>query len=342
MRDFRGSNKRKAEGSTVPSSSSGKQDASSQSADTSDIPPRRKPFNRGHGSNSNNKHSIQDKVLPPAVGFRNTACMTWPNDVNVNTVSYWQDFHTELTCLNSDLLFFPERAFAFENCGEIILPHSLTGVGTTIWDAEVLIAHYLDRNLVPLSNPVGSLDSFASKPLKVLELGGGLGLAALVLAKLGHQVWLQELEDVIESLPQEKYQSLGIAFIPARWGEDMISLLDSHHLSNGFDLVIAADVFYHEDHFNVLRDTILHSLKPSGNVIFAFEQRRRDLSSVIAEYVPMFDTCHADRFAISKQSVLDTFATRNGEVRAEEESNGQERVTEYYLCHLNGFKNNAI
>ncbi|CBN80157.1 expressed unknown protein [Ectocarpus siliculosus] len=74
----------------------------------------------------------------------------------------------ELSGLNRELSMFPERAFEFSKAGEVVIEQDVADVGSIVWDAEILLAHYLDQ-------AYGSRLS----GMRVLELGAGTGLAGL-------------------------------------------------------------------------------------------------------------------------------------------------------------------
>jgi len=83
---------------------------------------------------------------------------------------FWLDFHSELSNFDPDLLFFPQRRFEFTYTDsktriEIVVPHLADTVGSTVWDAEVFLAHYIDKFLTLADNSI------------VVELGAGTAIA---------------------------------------------------------------------------------------------------------------------------------------------------------------------
>ena len=67
-----------------------------------------------------------------------------------------------------DATFLPERAFDFANAGTIVVEQDAGHVGGCVWDAEVLLAHFIDGLGAELRGRT------------LLELGAGTGLASLV------------------------------------------------------------------------------------------------------------------------------------------------------------------
>lgn len=74
-----------------------------------------------------------------------------------------------------------------------------SNVGETIWDAEVILSHFLDSFADTLRLKYQNL----SRPLNILELGAGQGLAGMVLSHLTQElkykgiILLQELDEII-------------------------------------------------------------------------------------------------------------------------------------------------
>ncbi|KAF9112656.1 Methyltransferase-like protein 21D [Mortierella sp. AM989] len=92
------------------------------------------------------------------------------------------------------------------------------GVGSTIWDAAIVLAKYLERtNLLELTTSPAV--SGSSTPVKILELGSGTGIVGLVAARMlstkgyqGSKVTLTDKDNVVPLLHRniEKNASSGI------------------------------------------------------------------------------------------------------------------------------------
>lgn len=106
------------------------------------------------------------------------------------------------------------------------------------------------------------------KGKRVLELGCGLGLAAIAAAKAGAIVTFSDYEhdaldfaryNAARNLPEEILSSR-IVFLELDW-RDLPSL-------EKFDIIIAADVVYERRNFFPLIDVLTRSLAPSGFAVF--------------------------------------------------------------------------
>eukprot|EP00752_Nemacystus_decipiens_P017897 g16046.t1 len=95
----------------------------------------------------------------------------------------------ELSGLQRELSMFPERAFDFQHAGTIVIEQDVADVGSVVWDAEVLLAHYLDQ-------AYGS----RLRGMRVLEVGAGTGLAGIVAARLGASVALTDQSKMLPTL----------------------------------------------------------------------------------------------------------------------------------------------
>jgi 2-polyprenyl-3-methyl-5-hydroxy-6-metoxy-1,4-benzoquinol methylase len=218
----------------------------------------------------------------------------------------WEKFKNELITIDPDLSFFPQRLFAFEGSIEILLDQNINDVGHIIWDAEVLLAHYLEWLEI------------ADK--SVLELGAGSGLAAILCGKMGaRQVSVQELPTVIDHTKScFDMNFICASFVSDTWGAGCIEKLKA--VSHGFDVIIMADVLYHPEHFEDLALTITSCLLSKGSIIASYEQRRRDIS-------------HFFTFLIS--SGLFSEAYKISEYSIPRSIDGQsEQCVHFYIHHL--------
>ena len=170
----------------------------------------------------------------------------------------------ELSNYDSLLLFYPERAFEFTNAGKVLVKQSIADVGLTIWDAEVILAHYVD--------------TLSLRGKKVLEIGGGTCLAGVVCAKLGAVVCTQDKEE-LTWIAQESFSMNDVSAVTVGclWGADCAAAIKAKH---GYsDIIIMADVVYHKEHFEALFKTVVSSSADGARIIISFEQRRADVSS---------------------------------------------------------------
>jgi predicted nicotinamide N-methyase len=98
---------------------------------------------------------------------------------------------------------------------------------------------------------------------RILELGCGIGLASLVLLQRGGDVVASDIHPLAEpflaynaalnALPAVHYRQL-------RWDRELPSL-------GTFDLIIASDVLYEQDHAALMADVIRRHAKPRTEVV---------------------------------------------------------------------------
>lgn len=224
----------------------------------------------------------------------------------------WSTFSEELSSVNSELLIYPERSFHFPHIQEtIVISQSIDAIGTVIWDAEVILAHYLDN----------SHQSFDLNRKLFLEIGAGTALASIVAGKSGANLFLQELDEVIEQSQSRIEQNHLLAqYISGLWGNELAKQI-LERSKDAFDMIVMADVLYHPEHFQDLNVTILTCSKVGTEVIIVYELRRRELES--------YFTSLRDNFEILKVLHYDV-------IRQEEEVVPSNSLvhTNFYLYHL--------
>ncbi len=128
--------------------------------------------------------------------------------------------------------------------------------GLLLWESAVVLANQL---------------CFLGDSLRgasVLELGCGTGLPGLVCARLGASVVQSDMFPYCISLAQNNATLNRIAGIQYHLGN-----WRTWRLTDRFDLVIGADLFYDRSVHRDLLNVITHSLKPGGRVIVTDPQR---------------------------------------------------------------------
>lgn len=224
----------------------------------------------------------------------------------------WSQFRDELSSVDGELLRYPERIFYFHHIQQnILITQSIDSIGTLIWDAEVILAHYIDR--------IHHENGLEKKLL--LEIGAGTALASIVAGKCGAHLFLQELEEVIEeSRIRLEQNNINAHCVSGLWGNDLaIQILQISQ--EYFDYIAMADVLYHPEHFHDLKTTILSCSKIGTEVIIVYELRRRDLESYFASL--------SENFEVIKIICYDV-------VRHEDDVSSSESCThtKFYIHHL--------
>jgi predicted nicotinamide N-methyase len=267
-------------------------------------------------------------------------------------------FQEELTNYNSELLFYPERLFHF-SFGNILFPQSSTTVGTTIWDAEIILAHFLDNlpaeELIKLS--LGGNHSDRQKNSScLLELGAGTGLAGMIASQKQcfQKVLLQEIDEVFPFLTERTnefvklYPSNDCEVHPASclWNTEGITKIRDILSTTAFTLqitcMIMADVLYHIEDFQLLLEMITNLLALSGNLLLSFELRRKDLNPFLFQLRKYFKDCFVYEYHItSKKEKKKTVAKDEGKEATEGHHHSSEtelpRSSKLYLLYFKEF-----
>mmetsp|Transcript_14752 Transcript_14752/g.27320 ORF Transcript_14752/g.27320 Transcript_14752/m.27320 type:complete len:204 (-) Transcript_14752:416-1027(-) len=126
----------------------------------------------------------------------------------------------------------------------------------TVFDASIILAKLLEVRPLPSS---------------AIELGAGCGLPAIVLGLLGcPRVVATELSDVVPVLQANVQRACGpnVEVLTLYWGED--------HMSEKFDLIVAADVLYDFDQYPGLVQTLLELSHSDTSILICYKTRFPD------------------------------------------------------------------
>lgn len=239
---------------------------------------------------------------------------------------------------DSDLQRYPQRAFEFGGQTAAVLVDQWFGdVGLCVWDAEVVLAHRLHSLFSCTSDPVendstsaGNLHAVAPsstsmRGVRLLELGAGAAVAAIVCARLGARVTAQELteERVAHARACAAMNSAHVRVCHGRWASNALhddlfgrdndasiatanadatsSSITQTPSDRRFDIVAMADVLYGDaSEFDDLLTTILAAVRPGGAVFVSVEQRRRDIAPFFARVAAHFSETCVLRYDISR------------------------------------------
>lgn len=121
-------------------------------------------------------------------------------------------------------------------------------------------------------------------PANGIELGAGCGLPAITLGLLGcPRVVATELPEVVPVLQANVSKICGpnVEVLQLAWGED--------HLSEKFDLILAADVLYDFDQYPGLVQTLLELSHTDTSILICYKRRFPDSESwFLDEATPYF------------------------------------------------------
>ncbi|XP_068660774.1 uncharacterized protein [Aristolochia californica] len=179
------------------------------------------------------------------------------------------------------------------------------GLSFQLWPAASTLVSLLDSyRLQPKESPLFPiLSSISTRPIRILELGSGTGLAGIAAAAtLEADVILSDLPHVLPNLLFNAEANAGVVSAnkgaikvqSIRWGEpeDVASL-------DNFDLLIAADVVYHDHLFEPLLQTLSCLLLrggSSGSFLMAHLRRWKKDSVFFKKARKLFhiNTIHSD------------------------------------------------
>jgi predicted nicotinamide N-methyase len=151
--------------------------------------------------------------------------------------------------------------------------------------------------------------------MRILELGAGAALAGIVLLQLLKSVncslIVQEIDEqaVNYSLACIESNTMNcgsnVIGIPALWGIDCIQKVNQVTTQSKSNIVIMADVFYHEEHFEDLLLTIDSLLEEKGSLIVSVEQRRKNLLPIIQKIFAMFEEFTIHQYSIQTNPIAE-------------------------------------
>lgn len=144
---------------------------------------------------------------------------------------------------------------------------SSNNLGTTVWDASIVLAKYIEKN-----SRRGDFSRAKVRGRRVLELGAGMGLAGMAMALLGCDVAFTDIGDVLLLLRHNVEQNVSPAALKLRdaaWaaqevGSCRVASLDWADpacyaaFQPPYDFILAADCVYSELAVPHLLATVLH------------------------------------------------------------------------------------
>lgn len=151
-------------------------------------------------------------------------------------------------------------------------------VGTTVWDASMVLAKFLEKN-----SRKGRFSASKLKGKRVIELGAGCGVAGFGMALLGCDVVSTDQTEVLPLLMRnaERNTSRIMQMNPesGSFGSIQVAELDwgneNHIEAVGppFDFIIGTDVVYAEHLLEPLLQTMLALSGPRTTILLGYEIR---------------------------------------------------------------------
>lgn len=169
---------------------------------------------------------------------------------------------------------------------------SSNNLGTTVWDASIVLAKYIEKN-----SRRGDFSRAKVRGRRVLELGAGMGLAGMALALLGCDVEFTDIGDVLTLLRHNVEQNVSPAALKlkdAAWaaqevGSCRVAPLDWSDpacfasFQPPYDFILAADCVYSELAVPHLLATVLHMCGPRTQTIITNEFRSQAVHDIFME-----------------------------------------------------------
>ena len=151
------------------------------------------------------------------------------------------------------------------------------GLGCVVWPASVLLSKLLSKD-----NPYSNVLDINVQNKLVVELGTGTGLPSIIAAYNGaRKVVATDRKDIIEKCTKKNVLAT-INDVPnllvetLDWDTDGAeSLIESHGAP---DIIIGADLIYHESAFKPLADTLFALSGNDTQIIITGKQRYKELN----------------------------------------------------------------
>ncbi|MBL7714355.1 MAG: hypothetical protein JNL01_02740 [Bdellovibrionales bacterium] len=117
-----------------------------------------------------------------------------------------------------------------------------------------------------LAQVISEMDETIWKNQRVLELGGGLALPSMILAKAGAEVWVT---DSHPDVPIFLEKNMRLNDVPKTLRYQELNWEKSQTLPVNFDWVIGSDILYDRSHPESLCAALFRQLQPGTKVLIA-------------------------------------------------------------------------
>eukprot|EP00198_Chlamydomonas_reinhardtii_P003232 XP_001692568.1 predicted protein [Chlamydomonas reinhardtii] len=175
-------------------------------------------------------------------------------------------------------------------------------LGTTVWDASVVLAKWFEKNIRK-----GDFARSKVRGKRALELGAGMGLAGMAFAMVGANVVLTDTADVLPLLRINYETNLSPAAVRLARGHQHGTWADSAGtvevqeldwtkpeqvapLHPPYDYILAADCIYHEGLTEDFHRTVMQVTNEKSTVVVCNELRSH---SVQGRFMSLFTATHS-------------------------------------------------
>ncbi|XP_066477442.1 protein-lysine methyltransferase METTL21C [Tiliqua scincoides] len=172
----------------------------------------------------------------------------------------------------------------------IVIQESIDSFGAVVWPGALALCQYLESEQEEIN----------LKGKKVLEIGAGTGLVAIVASILGAFVTATDLPEVLENLEFNISKNTRDIDVPKPevrklvWGKNLNE--DFPRSTHHYDFVVATDVVYHHTALDLLLATISYLCQPGTVLIWANKFRFSTDYDFLDKISNMFNVTHLAEF----------------------------------------------
>ncbi|KAF0683339.1 Aste57867_24615 [Aphanomyces stellatus] len=169
----------------------------------------------------------------------------------------------------------------YKFCGEdicLVQDPSSHVLGSTVWDSAKCFMMFLEKNVCDFDAEL--MAKKRKKPcVSVCELGAGLGLAGIALAKRGFHVVVTDLAPVLPWLKENvelnftAAERQRVVVVEYAWGTPTTALEGVVNHAPPFDIILCADVLYEAACVKPLVKSIL-ALSTRKTIVYIANERR--------------------------------------------------------------------
>ncbi|GIM05245.1 hypothetical protein Vretimale_9693, partial [Volvox reticuliferus] len=225
----------------------------------------------------------------------------------------WERWNTHQTTMVEQEVFGSVLRFVQDPSSEHL--------GTTVWDASVVLAKWFEKNIRK-----GDFSRAKVRGKRAIELGAGMGLAGMAFAMVGADVVLTDTADVLGLLRINYENNLSPAAVRlarahqhGTWadsaGSVAVAELDwtkpeqvrAPPLNPPYDFVLAADCIYHETLTEHFHRTVMDVTNEKSTVVVCNELRSH---SVQGRFMDLFTATHTIK-SIAHTKMDDTYQHPN-------------------------------
>ncbi|GIL53527.1 hypothetical protein Vafri_9113 [Volvox africanus] len=225
----------------------------------------------------------------------------------------WERWNTHQTTMVEQEVFGSVLRFVQDPSSEHL--------GTTVWDASVVLAKWFEKNIRK-----GDFSRAKVRGKRAIELGAGMGLAGMAFAMVGADVVLTDTADVLGLLRINYENNLSPAAVRlsrahqhGTWADSAGSVAVAEldwtkpgqvrvpPLNPPYDFVLAADCIYHETLTEHFHRTVMDVTNEKSTIVVCNELRSH---SVQGRFMELFTATHTIK-SVAHSKMDDTYQHPN-------------------------------